>query len=507
MNNSTNGRTAGKIGIPVGEQSATSALRRPPAAPSVSDEPVDIRETVSAKCSALGASPPAEIPGWPVVIHDHTEEPLGSMEAYCNQTSRLPEFVDAPSKEAVQIRLRNRLVPDDPDLSAARPEEKIRALVHFDRGYLATEEVCRFTVSLVSAFVGGMRSRALDNPRYRRYFGSFLDHVQGAARSPARESIDTLSGINFVVKGCSQMGRTAYVQRLRQLFGPPFRVVRPGAEFPQLWYFPIVVLRWPTCGTPEGLYKQFREKLISELKDPTDLRPILRKATGERAPTALIALCVLLNVGLLVIDGACAESIRCGMREILCFLSTLQGHTNVPLLISCSEVFHYEASRVTREGANVLKGKVLTLRPLAPPLPTETDRTPGLWYMFNLWLWRAGLIPKAVPMPRELPVWTHELTLGRIGWLTRGFRELHDRLAWEPDLLSGGVAKALVVEVFESQLTSESEARVVIQQLRDDPHNAISERKLAPYLDHLPAAGVGYAYSTPFLAQSGGGRA
>lgn len=436
---------------------------------------------------------------WPVIIRDRTAEPIGSMDAYCNQTSQLPEFVEAPSKDAVKMRLRNRLVPRDADLWKASYVEKISALGDFDSGYLATEEICRFSVNLVSAYVKSMRTRSLDNPRYRRFFGSFLQRLQGRGQFPARENLETLTGVSFVLAGCSQMGRTAYVQRLRTLFGPPFRVLRPGAEFPLLWYFPIVVLRWPTCGTPEGLYKQFREKLVSELKDPTDLNPILRKVAGEKAPAALTALCVLLNVGLLVVDGACAGSIRRGMREILSFLSTLQGHTNIPVLFSCSEVFKKVATELESQAATVLKGKALALRPPPPPLPT--DERPGIWSNFNLWLWQAGLISPDVRMPRQIPEWTYELTLGRIGWLKRGFRELHDRLAAEPNLLNGGVTKELVVEVFESQLASEAEARDVIKQFEKDPQN-VSQRMLARHADHLPDVSDDAFNSTRYLTQS-----
>lgn len=499
MNDNLEGRPTCESDVIVDEQLDTHAMRS--CAPLVAVATARELVPVAHRCDDIVE--PAAISQWPIVIRDRTSEPIGSMASYCNETSQLPEFVEAPDKEALKGRLRNRLVPADPDLWRASPEVKISAMADFEKGYLATEEITRFSVNLLCTFVKCMRARGLDNPRYRRFFGSFFHRLHGRGQSPARESLETLKGPNFVLTGCSQMGRTAYIQRLRELFGAPFRVVRPGAEFPVLWYFPVIVLQWPQCGTPKGLYRQFREKLVAELKDPSDLKPILRKVAGEKAPDALIALCVLLNVGLLVIDGACAKSVRTGMEDILGFLSSVQ-RVNIPVLLSCTDVFHYAASRLGAEVTSAHSGKVLALRPFAPPLPT--DKSPGIWVMLNAWLWRAGLISVTVPMPPGLPAWTHELTLGRVGWLVRGFRELHDRLTWEPKRLDGGVTQELVREVFESQLASEREARDIIKQFQVEPQN-VNQRALASYLDHLPSVAASDFYSTRLLARAGGANA
>lgn len=443
-----------------------------------------------------------EVPTWPVFRRGLLAEGSGSIESYVRQTSELPEFLPAPSKAAIIKQLRNRLVPDDKDLWKAGPEAKLRAMNNFDKGYLATEEVARYTYSLVSAYVECMAARHITDPRYRRYFYSFQQAVQGRGPIPSRESLDTLTGVNFVVIGRSQSGRTAYIQRLRTMFGAPFRVVGPSLDHIKLvWYFPVIVLQWPTCGTLKGLLEQFRDKLVSEIKDPESLAHVFKRMRGKNAATAAIAAAVLLNVGLLVIDGACAQSLKGRVREILTFLCKLQGHTNIPLLFSCSDVFMQGAKQLGPEVDAVLRGRSLAFEPLnAPPpdvdailrgqslreAPKEALGRLGLWYQFNLWFWRSGLLSPLLEMPRELPRWTYALSHGRIGWLAAGFRALHERLAWEPSLLNDdGPSESTVTKAFETALRTCEAARIAIREYGRDPAS-VGRSIVYQHLDHLP---------------------
>jgi len=438
---------------------------------------------------------------WPVFRSGSASMPPDSLESYFNQTSELPEFAHAPSKAAVIKRLRNRLVPDDNDLWKAGPEAKIRAMTQFDKGYLATEEVAKYTYTVVSAYVDCMQTRDLTNPRYRRYFYSFQQAVQGRGPIPSRESLDTLIGINFVITGRSQLGRTAYIQRLRNLFGAPFRVVAPSlSDIKLVWYFPILVLQWPRCGTLKGLLEQFREKLVSEIKDPKDIASVFRKMRGKNAASAVIAASVLLNIGMVVIDGASAHSLKGHVREILVFLCRLQGHTNIPLLFSCSDVFMEGAKRLGPDVDAVLRGGRLAFEPLnAPPsvdavlrgrslleVGNQVLANLGRWYQFNLWFWRAGLLPPHLDMPHDLPKWTHELCHGRLGWLASGFRGLHERLACEPELLkNGGPSEEVVRVTFETQLRTWEAARTAITAYGRDLAS-VSRSVIHQHLDHLP---------------------
>lgn len=445
-----------------------------------------------------------EVPMWPVFRRGSVDMPTGTLESYVNQTSELPEFSPAPSKAAVIERLRNRLVPLNPELWKAGPEAKIQAMAKFDKGYLATEEVARYTYTLVSAYVDCMQTRHLTNPRYRRYFYSFQQAVQGRGSIPSRESLDTLTGVNFVITGCSQLGRTAYIQRLRYLFGAPFRVVGASLNDVKLvWYFPILVLQWPACGTLKGLLEQFREKVVSEIKDPDDVAPVFRKMRGKNAASAVIAASVLLNIGMVVIDGASAHSLKGRVRDILGFLCELQGHTNIPLLFSCSDVFMQGAKMLGPDVDAVLRGRRLPFEPFdAPPLnvdavlhgrsllevPKGDLAKLGRWYTFNQWFWRAGLLSPLLEMPHDLPRWTHKLCHGRPGWLAAGFRALHERLAWEPTLIkSGGPSEHVVKETFETVLCTCEAARTAITAYGNDPAS-VSRPIVRQYLDHLPFA-------------------
>ncbi|MFM0132751.1 hypothetical protein [Paraburkholderia sediminicola] len=443
-----------------------------------------------------------EVPVWPVLRRGLVTAAPGSLESYVSQTSELPEFSHAPSKLAVIKRLRNRLVPEDKDLWKAEPEAKVRAMTQFDKGYLATEQVARYTYALISTYVDCMQSRHLDNPRYRRFFYSFQEAAQGRGPIPSRESLDTLTGVNFVITGRSQLGRTAYIQRLRNLFGSPFRVEGASLGSVKLvWYFPVVVLKWPDCGTLAGLLEQIREKLVSEIKDPADLTPVFRKMRGNHAATAVMAASVLLNIGIFVIDGATADSLNGRVREILGFLCRLQGHTNIPLLFSCSDVFMQGAKQLGPDVDAVLRGRSLAFEPFNAPPPdvvavlrgrgnvevSNADLAKlGLWYQFNLWFWRAGILSPLLEMPLDLPKWTHELCHGRIGWLAAGFRELHDSLAWDTSLLNGGgPSESAVRENFGKALRNCAAARTAITEYTKDPAS-VSRSIVRQHLDHLP---------------------
>lgn len=443
-----------------------------------------------------------EVPTWPVFRRGLVAMQADSLESYVCQTSELPAFAHAPSKAAVLTRLRKRLVPEDRDLWKAGPEAKIQAMTQFGKGYLATEDIVRYTYTLVSAYVDCMQNKCITNPRYRRYFYSFQQAVQGRGPIPSRDNLDTLTGVNFVITGCSQSGRTAYIQRLRNLFGPPFRVVASSlADIKLVWYFPIVVLQWPSCGTLKGLLEQIREKFVSEIKDPASLAPIFRKMRGKSAASAVIAVSVLLNVGLFVIDGANAQSLKGQIRDILKFLCRLQGHTNIPLLLSCTDMFMAGAKQLDSDVDAVLSGRIFAFMPMvAPPDNIEAilcgrslhDVTADdldkldFWYQFNLWFWKAGLLSPLLEMPHGLPKWTFEVCRGRIGWLAAGFRALHERLAWEPELLkNGGPSKEVVVEIFGMQLRTYEPARRAIAAYVEDPAS-ISRPAVRQYLDHLP---------------------
>ncbi|WGS45207.1 hypothetical protein LFL97_20895 [Burkholderia sp. JSH-S8] len=421
----------------------------------------------------------------PVVRRGLVVASASSLESYYNQTSELPEFVHAPSKTAVKERLRNRLVRNDPELWKASPEAKVQALVDFDKGYLPTEEALRFTVSLVASYVECMRSRDIHNPRYRRYFYSLRAALQGREPVPSRVSLDTLTGVNYILAGRVPQCRTTYIQRLRHLFGEPFRVEGPSlSDINTVWYFPIVVLQWPKCGTLQELLEKFRDHLVSEVKDPALSGQILKRVRGKDAASALISVSVLLNVGILVVDGALAESLRGELSDILAFLCDFQGSTNIPVMLSCSDAFLHGAAKLGRKVESVLRGQTLAFEPLACPAPGASKR--GLWHQHNQWLWSAGLLPPMLEMPSDLPSWTWEICRGRVDWLVDGFGALHKRLAWEPSLLiNGGPSRDVVVDEFWLRLRIFCNPINFIEQY-DSKSKYLQREDFLQHLDYLP---------------------
>lgn len=421
---------------------------------------------------------------WPVGVRDVTKMSAGSAEEYFNQTSQLPEFASA-SKDAVKGRLQNRTVREDPELWQADQDIRIQAMQSFNAGYLPLEETTRFTTSLVSSYVYSMRCRDVRCPRYRRYFYSLHEALRDGNPLPSRSSLDTLTGINFSLTGLSGMGRTAYLQRLRTMFGPAFRVVTNDSDVKVVWFIPMLVLQWPECGTLKGFLQAFRDALVSEVKDPASRTRVFGKMKGKTLAASIISACLLLNVGMVAIDGAVAASLKPQTRDILMFLNALQGHTNIPVLLSRSEAFEYGAAMLGKEVHQSLRGRELRFQAFSSPSAGAGNR--GLWHQFNTWLWRGpGLLPPTASMPEGLPEWTYSVMQGRPGWLVEGFRQLHEQLIWEPQLLcEGRLTGEYVMTFLERRLGS---ARVERDLVRNFQNSSVrlTPQLMKAHVDCLP---------------------
>ncbi|WP_060857685.1 hypothetical protein [Caballeronia sordidicola] len=376
----------------------------------------------------------------------------------------------------------------------------------FRHGFLPLQEHRDLTASIIAAIADSAESRKVDNPRFKRLFYSLPQVLVSGKPLEPRENLESDSGAVFTLMGRSGTGRSAFLRRLRSLLGPPVRVLPTITTAPpQIWYIPMVKLDWPACNTVEGLCESFRKALVAEIKDPLrNEEVVLRHLQGAAAVHAVVAACVIFNVGLLAIDGACAHHVAGQYEGILQLVLELKRY-NIPVVLSCSELFFQRAALGPPFIREALGTQVSTLDVL-PPAPVEKERRgESPWQRYCLWFWKAGLFCQdTFPMPAELVHWTYEVCLGRVGWLSVGFGDLHLKLIRKPALLTQ-LDKKTVTEIFERALLAYEDVRRVIGAV--DNNEIIDSDDFMRCMDHFSSTTARTLKMTAYLEPSRGRRA
>ncbi|SAL88339.1 hypothetical protein AWB74_08516 [Caballeronia arvi] len=429
--------------------------------------------------------------------------PLATIARYFNVATELPELIEVPSPDWVMKRLQNRCAPKDQSLWFAGENKKIDALAAFADGFTVMEEHVQFAIVVTAAVAEHARLKR-SNPRYERLLYA-LPYVMNKAQAlPARRNFDLLDGRSFVLRGVKHSGRSAFLRRLCAMYGPPFSVEPnlPDAP-PTLWYFPTLTVKLGECRSVDDVIASMRHTFIAEIKDPTEAQKgMFRSLERQHAQHAAIAACILLNVGLFILDGADIEHLGDDFESILSFAIKLKSY-GIPVLLSCTEAFHRRASLSPSRVVNALSGRVLTLRPLGPPEDLQDDLLPpdasrkvdgeddddedrrvmlGEWVSFCLFFWLQGLFGERRPMPKDLPRWTYGICLGRIAWLAAGFKALHERLVFNPDIQ---IDEEFVTEVFVEQLAHCEDVRYALRMSQTEQR--VSEHDFIRFMDHFPA--------------------
>ena len=429
--------------------------------------------------------------------------PLATRARYFNVSTGLPELIEVPSPQWVMERLQNRCAPKDPTLWSAEKHKKIAALAAFADGFSVLDEHYQFAITITAA-VAEQAKLKRSNPRYERLLYA-LPHVMNKAQAlPARRDYNLLDGRSFVLRAVKDVGRGAFLRRLCTMYGPPFAVEPnlPDAP-PTLWYFPTLTVKLEECRSVDDVIKSIRQTVIAEIKDPTEAdKGMLRALQRSHAQNAAVAACILLNVGLFILDGADIEHLGDDFESILSFAVKLKSY-GIPVLLSCTEAFHRRASLSQSRVVKALGGSVMTFRPLDPPEDLQEDLLPpgaspeadsensdaasreailGEWVSFCLFFWLQGLFGQKRPMPKDLPKWTYAMCLGRISWLATGFKALHEQLIWYPHV---EVDEQLVTEIFEEQLAHCEDVRYVLRMSQTE--QTVSEQSFIRFMDHFPA--------------------
>ncbi|OWW20767.1 hypothetical protein [Noviherbaspirillum denitrificans] len=338
-----------------------------------------------------------------------------------------------PSETRAKELLRRRGVPKLEDLEGKSVEDKIAALAYLQYAYNPPLAAARFTQKVLASV---RASLLLRNPEDRRYW-QFL-YQQGQVLRGGRpiampQFLRSLQGAGFILAGPSGVGKTALVQRLRALIGQEPVLVNWGGDAPaQMTFIPMVVVKWPECGTLAGLLANFRQVLISEIGPSVATDYHFSNFMGSNGTNAAISAALLLNLGLFVLDGGCIRSLRGEFRDILGFISTLQRNSGIPTLITCTYPVLQAIARSGGAGANTASAHAEFLD-LLPPGP--------LWASYCKFFWNLGLAEPCIPMPGYIPSLMWKFSRGDMGIMSQGFSGLHHALLDHPQLLAGEALK------------------------------------------------------------------
>ncbi|CAJ0783803.1 AAA family ATPase [Ralstonia chuxiongensis] len=409
---------------------------------------------------------------------------------YQGGDSRLARLLHVPTSEELRMQMFVRPVPPGSELWTADASQRVVALANLPRGFLPFKNTVTFVESVLAGVRDGIVARNFADNRYRRLYYGSSDVLQGRPPRSLPPGPASLVRTGFTLSGPSQTGRTALLQRIRERLGEHFQeqFESPGPALMSV--IPMVYLRFPACGTVAGLLEDLRHGLARELGAEGAPANAFADIRGSAGPNMAIALCTSLNVGLLVVDGACAESLETGRpRDVLAYLEYFQQSSGIPVLLSGTSAFMHVVEQTGSKGSNLLGGVSLHMEPLPPP-PSGVDIAEKeircIWSQICRWYWACGVLPPEQVMPSELPTWTYKVCVGRCGWLAKGFVALLTKLIKTPTLLNPGeLTEAVVSETFEIALSLQSEARRVAAECMETG-TVVDEADFYNYMDHLP---------------------
>lgn len=407
-------------------------------------------------------------------------------------SERMVDIMQIPKIEELRAKMRNRGVPNDPTLRAADPATKIEALANFCQAYLPLGEVLTFVSTLLAKIREVYRAKQFGGEEFRLYFHANAEVMNGERLRPLPACLSSITGTGFTLTGPSLMGRTATLQRVVAILGKPFIVEGNHPASRRMWVMPVLYLPYPMCGTLRGLIRDMRQRVLANIGRHNTSINAFSDLDGVNSENVAIALCTLINVGVVVLDGGGFANVSAKTEDIFRFMLKLRQFTGVPVLISGTSAFMYSASYMGNLGSNLFNGPSLHLDPFGPPhQPQDDDAVPkakSVWQQVNTWLWNQGLLPEYCQMPAALPTWTHQVTFGRFGWLVQGFEALHVALVTTPALQEpGGLTEERVKNIFDLRLQLHNGARSAIARLQGVPSGK-GKLSFLKNLDHLPSS-------------------
>jgi len=398
---------------------------------------------------------------------------------------RWQDFLRIRTTDEVQELLSHRGIPDDERLKTASSAIKLDAMALYTQSYVADEKTVSFTESVLAKARHSMSRRNFDDPDYREFYYGLNRVLTGGRLHPLPTSLTSLRNAFFTVEGPSLCGKTAFLARLMQMFGRAFSFYGSGKEPALMSVIPCLSILYPQCGTRVGLLREIRYKIEAQIGRIDTPEGVFPEVEGDNAINAVISLCLLVNVGVLVIDGASFHRLSGEPQKILESLVRLQQGSGIVVVLSGTPAFLHCLTFAGSDSSNFFSGQTLTLGPLQSPQDKDGNLDEGSrFYSLVLWLWRAAMLPAGTMMPSELPQWLYQLTLGRIGWLVQVFEELHIELIKKPHLVTTLTYETLE-KITKRRLALQLPARQAVLEWMDK-RTIAEDKDFFNYIDHFP---------------------
>lgn len=409
------------------------------------------------------------------------------------RSARMEDMMRLPTTEELRAQMRVLGTSNDPALRTADLETKIAALSNYCQAYLPLREGLTFVSTLLAKIREVYRAKEFSSEEFRLYFHANAEVMNGERLRPLPACLSTITGTGFTLTGPSLMGRTALLQRLVEILGKPFTVKGEHPAPRQMFVMPLLYLPYPTCGTLRGLIRDMRQRVMAGIGHHNMNINALSDLDGPNGENVAIALCTLLNVGAVALDGSGFANVNGKTEAILKFLVKLRQFTGIPVVISGTSAFMYSAGYMGNLASNLFNGPSLHLDPIRKPNSSkEHEGLPepkkGIWEQMNEWHWKRGIFEQPCQMPNDLAIWTHQVTFGRLGWLAQGFESLHVTLLTRPELRRpGALTEAHIKAIFDVRLQLHNGARSVMAKLQGAPTPKWKYAFLKN-LDHLPTS-------------------
>lgn len=406
----------------------------------------------------------------------------------------MTEVMKVRSAEEVKAALQHQPLPTDSAFYEGDESQKIDALARFGENYRPLAEVVAFTQRALSKFRLNYAARSFYAQTYRPHYFGQRKAIKGCDVPVLPPNLARLQGMGMVLAGPSQVGRTALINRIQASL-PQFIELQGELPCPtEMICIPCFRVDFPTCGTAEGFFRDFRQNLLSIVGKTNSSDKALLGLLGANAENAAIAYATLFNFGMLVIDGLSARAVTRETSMFLEFLVKFKRHTNIPIVLSGTTAFMHAAGLLSSTSSNMFDGPALHLQPLNCPKKYR-GKVSGVWHQMNEWYWSCGVISPKYPMPQELSSWTHEFTLGRLGWLARGFEGLHVAIAKAPELVKNPkrkLTRELVGGIFEQAIRIPAMVRGYLEDIEEDVSLIHDEPvEFMRNLDHMTFETVG----------------
>lgn len=410
------------------------------------------------------------------------------------RSPQMTKFMTYQSEESLRVAFRRFGIAAKVDMMRATDEEQRTQLARFDKAYLPKDRHLELAAAVVGKVHEVYKAKQFGSEEFRLYWHSNVDVMKGNALKPIPSCLSDISGLGFCMHGPSLLERTAMIQALSDYMGPAFEVEGNHPAPKRMWVFPRLIVHFPTERTVKGLLRNFRYSVLAEIGNASTKPQALASIERADGENVVIALCTLMNVGLIIIDGAGFLDVNGHTAEIFAFLLKLRRHSGIPILFSGTSAFMHSVSFMGNMGSNLFNGDVVRFDVSKPPtIDVKTKQPKGEWASKCIWLWRQAF--RDEPMPTQFPAWTYVAACARDGWLAQGFHALIKHvISKNGKLLPRNLTSENVTSVFNNRLELFDDARYAISQGADlsakvgiDKDKQLENRlTFIKHLDHMP---------------------